>query len=35
MVGSQPEEKGMVVGFHPTPDQFFEKNWTKNFFAKT
>jgi len=26
--------KGKVVGFHPTPDQFFVKNWTKNFFSQ-
>jgi len=27
-------KKVKVVGFHPTPDQFFEKNWTKNFGTK-
>jgi len=25
------KKKVKVVGFHPTPNQFFEKNWTKNF----
>jgi len=31
MKNEELRKKVKVVGFPPTPDQFFEKNWTKNF----
>jgi|GEM_PF-4425488 len=28
------KKKVKTVGFPPTPDQFFVKNWTKNFLSQ-